>query len=486
MTYKIAVAGLHIESSSFNPGLTRTADFRILRGADLFNAPDFAMLADYDADWQPVFWARAVPGAPICPETYAAFKAEILAGIRAAMPLDGVYMALHGAAVVAGMHDCEGDLLAAVRDIVGPDVLITTSYDLHGNVSDRVVDSIDMFSAYRTAPHIDVPQTMRRAIALLMRALDSGQRPSVCWVKVPVLLPGERTSTEDEPAASLYAVIPALEDVDGIWDVSLMVGYVWVDEPRATAAVLVTGTDHATMQRAAIELASAYWDARESFVFGTVTGSLSDCLSMARDATALPVVLADSGDNPTGGGAGDRADTLAALLENAEADVILAGIADLPLVDAAYGAGVGASVHGTIGATHDPINSAPLPITAQVIALSDAPRAAERQAVLRCDGVTFVVTARRRPFHNLVDFTSLGLDPAKARMVVVKSGYLSPDMKALAATSLMALTPGIVDQDVTRRPRQHIARPTFPFDTGFDWAPHVLWSARDPAGSVHP
>ncbi|MEF2073027.1 M81 family metallopeptidase [Consotaella aegiceratis] len=480
---RIAVGGLHIECSSYNPSLTTAADFRILRGEELLHADAFRFLGDFDAEFLPTFHARAVPGAPLAADTYEAFKDEILRRMAEFGEVDGVYLALHGAAFVDGMEDVEGDLVGAVRALVGPDCPISASYDLHGNLSQTVIDGLDLFTAYRTAPHIDAEETMRRAVGLLVRHIESGRQAGLCWCPIPVCLPGERTSTEDEPARSLYARLPSIAAANpGIWDASLMVGYVWADEPRVTAAAVLTGTDRAAMEAQARDLALAYWQARADFVFGTETGSIDDCVQQALTATTKPVVLADSGDNPTAGGAGDRTDVLAALIAAKADDVILAGIADRPATEAAYEAGVGAEIAVSVGATIAAQDSEPLAVTATVVTLAETDEPTERQAVLKVGGIRFVVTARRRPFHAIADFTRLGLDPRAARIVVVKSGYLSPELAPIANPSLMALSPGIVDQDVERLPRERTSRPTYPFDRDFDFTPQVFWSERANSG----
>jgi microcystin degradation protein MlrC len=472
---RIAVAGLHTECSTYNPVLAREADFRVLRGPAMLKDGYFDFLTHFPAEFITVLHARAIAGGPVEQALYLRWKTEILDGIKAALPLDGVYLAMHGAMFVEGMHDAEGDFISAVRALVGPDVLVAASYDLHGNVSQTIIDSLDIFSTYRTAPHIDVPDTMRRAVTMLVRALRTGQRPVVGWAPVPVLLPGERTSTQDEPARSFYTQLQAVEDPTGIWDASFQVGYVWADEPRATACAVVTGTDRAAMEAAARHLAQDYWDIREQFVFGTKTGSIEECVDWAIEAETSPVVLAESGDNPTGGGVGDRAEVLAELMANDAQGVVFAGIADKPATDAAYAAGVGARVELSIGATLDP-SSTLVETEAEVIFLLETEDAHLREAVVRIGGIDLVLTARRRPFHNLVDFKKLGLDPKAARIVVVKSGYLSPDLGPIANPSLMALSPGVVDQFVERLERQHKSVPQYPFDKDFAWSPVVKWS----------
>ena len=214
---RIAVGGLHTECSTYNPVLIRAQDFHVMRGDDLTASDYFAFLPQPDVQLLPLLHARAVPGGPVERATYEGFREEFLDRLKTALPVDGVYLAMHGAMFVDTMQDAEGDFIEAVRTVVGADVPIAVSYDLHGNVSQRIIDQIDIFAAYRTAPHIDVAETMQRAWAMLLRCLRTGERPFVTWAKIPVLMPGERSSTEDEPAASLYAALPAHDARPGIW-----------------------------------------------------------------------------------------------------------------------------------------------------------------------------------------------------------------------------------------------------------------------------
>jgi len=473
---RIAVGGIHTECSTYSPVLMQAEDFRVLRGTGLTDHDYFAFLRDFPAEVAPLLHSRAVPGGPVSRAAYEAFKAEFLERLEAARPFDAVYLAMHGAMKVEGMFDAEGDWISAIRAAVGPDMLIATSYDLHGNVSARIVDQIDIFAAYRTAPHIDTPETMRAAYAMLLRALETGERPGVVRVPVPLLLPGERSSTEDEPGRSLYAALPALER-PGVWRTDLMIGYVWADEPRATACAVVTGTDLAAASAAALRIAESFWSARDDFRFGPVTGPLEDMLRLAEAATTAPVILADSGDNPTGGGVGDRADVLAALIARDWQGALVAGITDRPAVEACFVAVEGARLSLRIGASLDPAGVS-VTVDAEVLRLDDPGTAAERQAVVRTCGITTVLAARRRPYHDIADFARLGLDPAGVRLLVVKSGYLSPELAPLANPNLMALTDGVVNQDIARLPNLHRPRGTLPFEADAGFAPAPQPSAR--------
>ncbi|THF48048.1 M81 family metallopeptidase [Allorhizobium terrae] len=477
MTFRIAIGGIHTECSTSSPVLMREHDFRVLRGSDLLAADYFSFINESEIQALPLLHARAVPGGPVSRETYEAFKAEFLKRLAAALPLDGLYLAMHGAMNVEGMDDAEGDWISAARHVVGADCPIAASYDLHGNVTQKIIDQLDIFAGYRTAPHIDVRETMVRAWSMLLRALTSGEIPGVVWAPVPVLLPGERTSTEDEPAKSLYAHLPRHDLRDGIWDCNLMVGYVWADEPRATACAVVTGTNKDEAAKVAQEIAQSYWQARSDFEFGPVTGNLNDMLDIAEKAETRPVILADSGDNPTGGGVGDRVDVLSALIARKFDDVVVGGITDKPAVDCCFSAGEGKMVELKIGGSLDPASPC-VTVQAQVVRLDAGHVESDRQAVVKIGGITVILASKRRPYHNIADFTRHGIDPKKVRLLVVKSGYLSPELQPISNPNLMALTDGVINQDIEALPSKRRVQPIFPFKKDFEYQPVTKFSAR--------
>ncbi|MDP9571770.1 UNVERIFIED_ORG: microcystin degradation protein MlrC [Agrobacterium larrymoorei] len=477
MVLRIAVGGIHTECSTYSPVLMQPEDFRVLRGSDLTGAEYFSFLPTEGVEISPLLHARAIPGGPVSRATYEGFKQEFSEKLRATLPLDGLYLAMHGAMNVEGMDDAEGDWIANARSIIGPDIPLAVSYDLHGNVTQKIVDQIDIFAAYRTAPHIDVRETMVRTWSMLIRALKTGEKPGVAWAPVPVLLPGEKTSTEDEPAKSLYHRLPEHDRIDGVWDANLMVGYVWADEPRATACAVVTGSNPEAAKRAAEEIALSYWRAREDFRFGPVTGDLENMLDLAEKAETQPVILADSGDNPTGGGVGDRADVLKSLILRGFEGAVIGGITDRPAVEACFAAGIGKTLSLKIGGSLDPASPF-VEVGAEIVSLDDPGAADERQAVVKIGGITLILAARRRPYHNIADFTRHGIDPAKVRLLVVKSGYLSPELQPLSNPNLMALTDGVINQDIETLPSKRRVQPIFPFVKDFDYTPSAKPSAR--------
>jgi microcystin degradation protein MlrC len=476
---RIAYGGIGIECSTYSRLRTRMNEFTILRDAELTSSDRFKFLKRYPVPFMPTLVATATPGGPVERSTYDTLKAEFLKRLEALLPLDGLYLAMHGAMFVEGMQDAEADWYRAARKVVGPDCLLSASYDLHGNISQPIIDTIDMLSAFRTAPHIDREETMLRATDMLLHCLREKIRPVLMWAPIPVLVCGERSSTEWEPGKKLWAQLPALNRELGILDVSLLVGYVWADEPRTTAAVVITGTASGNQRKIATSLAQQYWDARAEFKFGTETCSVDECVQRAIAAKTQPAILADSGDNPTGGGNSDQATVLESLLRHKAQNVVFAGITDRPATEACYQAGVGARIRLSIGATLDPKASRPVKAEAVVKFLLAETNPARREAVVQVEGIMLVLSAYRRPYHDIVDFTRLGLDPKSFKIIVVKSGYLSPELAPIANPSLMALSDGAINQDIEHLPKNRYRRPSYPFVANLKFTPKVFTSARN-------
>lgn len=478
---RIGIAGISIESSTFSPHLSGDEAFTVREGGALMSYYPFLSEGTElraAAEWVPLTHGRSLPGGAVAPETYERMKRAIIAGIRAQGPFDGFFFDIHGAMSVVGMVDAEADLARAVRTELGDATLVSTSMDLHGNVSRELLDAVDLITCYRMAPHEDVWNTKERAVFNLLTRLRSSvgadvleRRPYKAWLQVPVLLPGEKTSTRLEPARGIYAEVPVAEHTEGVVDAAVWVGYAWADEPRCQAAVVVTGDDREVIAAEAERLARAYWDARDDFAFVADALPLAESIDAALAATGeRPYLISDSGDNPTAGGAGDVSWTLGQLLDRPEfADddltVIHASIFDPAAVEVARKAGVGGEVAVLVGGRVDGGPSGPVPIVGTLFSITEGDPDAGTQVVVKAGGVHAIITERRKPFHHLADFTMLGLDPHAADLVVVKIGYLEPELYDLAQGWKLALTPGGVDQDLLRLGHRRLAPGVFPFET---------------------
>ncbi len=472
---RVAIAGLAIESSTFSPARTVEEQFHATTGdAVLATYPFLApgSKARSRATWVPTLTGHALPGGMVTREAYESLMGQTLRMLAAGLPYDGLFFDIHGAMSVEGLEDPEGDMIQRIRGVVGKKTVISTSMDLHGNVSERLARQSDLITCYRMAPHEDAMESKERALTNLLDRLESGKgKPAYkAWVPVPILLPGEQTSTRIEPGRSLYAQVAPASKRPGVVDAAIWIGYAWADEPRNHAAVVVTGDDKATVTATAEELARAFWSVRAQFAFVAPTTTLEDALAKALASDKHPFMISDMGDNPTAGGAGDVTWTLTELLKRPEfrsADgpsLIYASIPGPDVVREAEKVGVGGRVDALAGAAVDARYAPPVRLSGTVEAIRHGDVHAETEVVVRVGSLHVIVTKKRKPYHYEADFTNLGLAPRQERIIVVKIGYLQPELFAMRGDWLMALTPGGVDQDLARLPYKRIERPMFPLD----------------------
>ncbi|GAB2536273.1 M81 family metallopeptidase [Spirosoma aerophilum] len=472
---RIAIAGLGIESSTFSPALTQEEAFHARYGPEVFNAYPFMMPVSplrKQAMWLPTIVGKSLPGGAVTRQAYESLVSKTLDSLKKYGPYDGLYFDIHGAMSVVGLDDPEGDFLARIRKVIGYKTLVSTSMDLHGNVSWRLAENSDLITCYRMAPHEDAMQTKERAVVNLIERIKSGKgKPAYkAWIPVPILLPGEKTSTRIEPGKSLYKQVEPLADHrEGIVDAAIWIGYAWADEPRNHAVVMVTGDDRGKVTETAEKLALDFWNVRHQFDFVAPTGTLEKCLSDAFASKKHPFFISDTGDNPTAGGAGDVTWTLTQLLARPEfkangPSLIYASIPDPELVKKAMAVGVGGQVDGVAGARVDSRFALPVKLKGTVESIVKGDKDAEVEVVVKVGSIHVIVTQKRKPYHKEIDFTRLGLKPREADIVVVKIGYLEPELYAMQQGWIMALTPGGVNQDLASLPYKRIKHPIFPFD----------------------
>lgn len=471
---RIAIAGIAIESSTFSPAVSRMEDFRIRETDSLFSDypfmhPDSGIVDR--AVWLPALKARAMPGGIVQREVYEELASRIVTMLEKSMPLDGFFFDIHGAMSVEGLPDPEGDLIERIRKVIGPDVLVSSCMDLHGSVSHRLAKNVDLITCYRMAPHDDAMNSRRRAVENLLSRLESGKgKPAYkAWIKVPILLPGEKTSTRVEPAKSLYAAIPGLIEGDKVMDASIWMSYPWADEPRNHAVVMAYGDDKKAVAAAAEKLARQFWSVRRQFEFVAPTDYLDVCLANALTSQVKPFVISDMGDNPTAGGAGDVTWTLTELLKRPEfqdpegKSVIYASIPDSEFVARAVATGLNGIIDAQAGARVDGRYAPPVRLNGRITSIFNDDKGGD-VVVVKMGSISVIVTEKRKAYHYEQYFTDLGLDPRATDIVVVKIGYLVPELYEMQKGWMMALTPGGVDQDLLRIPYKNIVRPIFPLD----------------------
>ncbi|KAL7793786.1 hypothetical protein V8C37DRAFT_77516 [Trichoderma ceciliae] len=487
----IAVAGLACETSTFSPAVTLAPAFHPKRGHEIVERYEFLHGDEplgIEAEWKGALIGHALPGGIVTRDAFETLSREIVERLRVIVSeneVDGLWFDIHGAMCVQELDDVEAELLRRVRAVIGPNVVVSASMDLHGNVSRELAHMCDLITCYRMAPHEDAMDTKERACRNLVNILkgrEPGKRPLKAWIPVPILLPGEQTSTRMEPAKHIYAAVPEVEAVDGVLDAAIWVGYAWADEPRNRAAIVVTGWDEKPVSQGAEKLAKLFWDARADFQFVAPTGTFAECLDAAVKSAPeeRPYFISDSGDNPTAGGSGDMTWGLTKLLERPEFKssdsgytVIYASVPGPKAIETAVAAGLGAIVTVTAGAEVDNTHAPPLTMTGRVHSIKHGDQDAETEVVLQIGSVYAILTKLRKPYHKEKDFTDLDLLPRSADVVIVKIGYLEPQLYDMAKGWMLGLTPGGVDQDLKRLGHHRIRRPIWPFDEDFEKMPDL-------------
>ncbi|MDF1573865.1 MAG: M81 family metallopeptidase [Bacteroidales bacterium] len=472
--FRILTAGIRHESNSFMPYLTEEEDFITLRSGDVTKDRAWAgYLEDEGVEVIPTLHAISGPSGVVSREAYEAFRDEILEGFEGAGRVDGVLLDMHGALHVEGYPDAQVDFIQRIREIVGEDVLVAASFDLHGNISPEFMEGLNIISAYRTAPHVDGEETRLRTVKLLLEALHHNYQPQVAHINIPVLIPGEKGITSVEPVRTFYERLPEIAGMEGLMDASVFVGMPWTDVHRAGMSVQVVAQDARYMPMArkqAEALANSIWDQRENLRFDVETATIDKAIQFALESTDSTVFITDSGDNVTAGAAGDGTLVLERLLAHRVSSAVLAGIVDPEAVEHCVKAGVGTEVELNVGGKIDYVYSKPLFISGTVISLPKGEPGSEKgDAVLQLEGITLVLLSSHRAFTDPAHFRAVGIDPLSYKIVIVKEGYLFQGLRDIAPRAIMALTPGFANQNLEELDYQQVRRPIFPLDPDLSW-----------------
>lgn len=412
--------------------------------------------------------AAAQPSGTTTRHAYETLRDQLLADLRAALPVRVVLLGLHGAMVADGCDDCEGDLLARVRAIVGPDVVIGAELDPHNHLSAAMVAHADLLIAFKHYPHTDIAERAFELVDLCAAQAQGRVRPVASVVNCEMIT---IVHTTREPAAGLVQRIQALEGHDGVLSISITLGFPWGDVPDMGTQVLVY-TDgrrphgDALARRLADELI-AMRDALEVPWLG-IDAALDEALA----APSGPVVLADSADNPGGGAAGDSTFILRRLLERGIADAALGPLWDPGAVRIAFDAGAGAHLPLRLGGKVGPMSGDPVDVLCRVEALvrdmamsglSGTTVPLGDCARVRAQGVDVVLTTRRSQAMGVDLFTQLGIEPRQRRIVVVKSSqHFRAAFEPLASRILYVSAPGSVAHDLRLLNYRKVRRPKWP------------------------
>jgi microcystin degradation protein MlrC len=488
---KILIAECKQEVSTFNPALSHYNDFDISTGQDVLSyhrntksevagaLSVFAMRQDIEL--LPTFSARAITsGGALTANDFRRIASEFIENLKQAGEADGAFFAMHGAMAAEGEDDPEGYLLAEARKVLGEELPIVVSLDLHGVLTDRMLQHSNAVVPYHTYPHVDFFETGVRAGQLLLDILDGGAKPVTAKVAIPALVRGDELITETGRFGAVVREAKDLEKQPDFLIAGLFIGNPFTDVPDLQSySVVISNGDPTKAEHEALRLAEHFWSERKHLQASLT--SLDNALHYASNATGT-VIFTDAADATSSGASGDSNAILKGLIEQNFTGTALVPIVDAPAVNAASAAGVGNTVEIPIGGSLDK-RFQPVMIKAYVHMLSDGRFQSESHgiewnagpcAVLKTGGYTLVVMTRPVSLYDRSLFLAHGQDPKHYNIVVVKSPHCQPRFYAQWAERVINVdAPGSTSANLHSLGHKKCTRPIFPLDQEVTFQPHA-------------
>lgn len=490
---RIAIGGILHETATFIDRPTRLSDFESgfglfrglamierFRGANMCPGGFLEAAEECGYEAVPLLWGFAYPSGLVDRQDYETLKAELLARLRDAETtggqIDGVLLDLHGSMVVDGIDDADGDLIAAVRSVVGWHRPIIVTTDLHSNHTPRRVAEADAIIGYDTYPHVDMAARGREAGRLMARTLRGEIRPVAALRQLPMFWSTPAQVTAHPPMDEVMRRVHELESRSGLLSVTVATCFPWADVPDVGASVIaVADGDRELAQRTADELGDWLWAYRERWY--TPPFAVRDALAAGKCANRYPIFLADHADNTGGGSPGDSTEILQTFLDLGLQDALLLYLVDPAVAQQAHAAGVGARMQVSLGGKSSPVQGPPVVGEAEVLAVSegrfayDGPMYAGltgnmgMSAALRIGGVTVVVvTSREQPLDPGFART-LGIDCTRMKYVCVKSAaHFRSGFERLAGSIYNVDARALLTHDWSTLKYRKRTRQVFPVD----------------------
>jgi len=483
---RIAIASIMQESNTFSPVMTHYEDFHPVFGPAVLERHRgrltevggfLSVLAEAGKSAAPVCAAWSITANRLVRPDFLRLVDEFSSHLAAIPDPEGLLLAMHGAQTAEGEDDVEGHLLGRAREILGPDLPIVMTLDLHANVTRAMVERSTALCGYHTYPHVDMFEIGQKAARLLLRTLAGNIRPVMAWRKLPLIVMAENQQTEHGPAQRLFAQAEELERTGAAEAVSIFPVQPWMDiEEMGTAVVVVTNGDAAAADEHARALAQNFWDTRREFEVALTP--VEEAIRLALETEGGPVVLAESSDSTGSGSPGDSTGVLKHLLKARLSGPAAIFLVDPDAVKTLAVAGPGATVTLPIGGKYDTLNSTPVCVTGRVRMISDGrwtPRArGYNPGIETCMGTAVVFEAgmvriliAEHPTMTVDPelFRSHGLDPLDMKIVVVKSpnGFRAA-YEPIAKKIFVVDTPGVSSANFAAMPFRRINRPIYPLD----------------------
>lgn len=482
---RVLVALLRQESHSFVPGVTSLADFElngIAEGADVLRRAGnremdgYLDVADVEGvELVALFDAMAHSGPHVADAAFEHFVGMLIAGVKENLDsIDGVMLGLHGAMVTESLDDAEGEILARVRDVVGPDMPIAATFDLHTHMTARMAANANIIVGYQTCPHVDLRRTGKAAMDILVRTIRGEVHPKVSMRKYRMMTTSETHDDRHLPNKRVIDRLHEAEEDPRILAATAFCTQPWLDiSELGWSTVIVTDDAEDLGQETADSIARTAWDHRDEYLLEKT--DVDEAIDTALAGEGV-FAMSEGADSTTAGGLGDGNLLLKALLARTDltAQCILM-VRDADAVAECIAAGIGGTVTTTLGGKYNPKFYSPVEVTGTVRTLTDGHylnhyggiRWLEMgpTAVLDIGSISVMVTTHRPRMVDYEAYLSVGLDPRLAKIVQPKSAGAYREYYEKIATCIDIDVPGPAGSDLTALPYTRIARPLWPWDT---------------------
>ena len=422
----------------------------------------------------PTISTVAEPSGTISANAYARMLDELLGEIKGSLPVDAVCLSLHGAGVAAGTDDLEGDILRHVRELVGPEIPVVVTLDLHGNITPAMAELADLLLGVNIYPHVDGYERGIEAVERAVQIRTGEIRPVAHLALLPVMI--SASTTDLSPARDINAACWAWEKRPGILDCTFFHGFPHTDIPRVGVSVYAAADGNPALAREAAEdVARQLWERREDFLLEPIPPA--EAIRRALAVEGRPVVIIEKADNPGGGAPGDGTHLLRVMLDSNLTDACFGFIADPETARQAHEAGTGATIQIRLGGKSDDLHGRPIETEAYVKCLTDGrfklqtpmgqgmPVELGPCARLVVGGVDVIVSSVRTQTLDPEVFLLHGIDVARYKIVALKSSaHFRAGFAPVAVEMIRCDTPGLVSGDLTTFPYRRLQRPIWPLD----------------------
>jgi microcystin degradation protein MlrC len=489
MTKRILIAGCSQEVSTFNPVLSTYEDFGVSIGDALIeqamgkNSAVAGMVdvlrGDDDVEIVASYQAGATSAGPLEQSSWERIASEFLDALKPFVgTLDGAIFSMHGSMSAEDELDPEGYLLQESRKILGEEIPIIYTQDIHGVTTDRMLKHADGVAVYHTYPHVDFADTGERAARQMLRQLNEGVKPVTVRVVIPALVRGDQLITETGLFGSQVRYLKELHSDPRILNAGFQIGNPFTDVPELCSQVLVvTDNDEEFASEVALKAANEFWGNR--FEMHADLVPLEEAVSRASKMKG-PIEYSDAADAPSSGASGDSNAIIAEMIRTGYTHTVLAPIVDASAVVKAVEKGIDGKITVKLGGSLDR-RFTPIEVRATVVSISDGTFPLEKwpstehagpTAVLQSEKITFVVFSRAINLVDRAPFYANGLDPKDFHSIIVKSPFCEPEFfDDWCEINIVVDAPGSTSADLPSLGHTICARPMFPLDEGVEFTP---------------